>query len=70
MEVKALYSLMSQGLKNFKPAFMLGQKKGRKYWEIDKENEEKEKTLSLGEERKKRLYCTDGIYEKPECGRF
>jgi hypothetical protein len=26
--------------------------------------------LSLGEERKKRLYCTDGIYEKPECGRF
>ncbi|BAG04267.1 unknown protein [Microcystis aeruginosa NIES-843] len=45
---------MSQGLKNFKPVFMLGQKKGRKSLEIDKENEEKERTLSLVEEREKK----------------
>ncbi len=54
MVVKALYLLMRLGLKNFKTVFMPGQKKGRKSLEIDKENEEKERTLSLGEERGKK----------------
>ncbi len=54
MVVKALYLLMSLGLNNFKTVFMPGQKKGRKSLEIDKENEEKERTLSLVEEREKK----------------
>jgi hypothetical protein len=54
MVVKALCLLMSKGLKNFKPVFMLGTKKGRKSLEIDKENEEKERTLWQGEEREKK----------------
>jgi len=44
MVVKALYLLMNQDLKIFRLVFMPGQKKEKKYMEIDKENGEKEKT--------------------------
>ena len=44
MVVKALYLLMNQDLKSFMLVFMRGQKKEKKYMEIDKENGEKEKT--------------------------
>jgi hypothetical protein len=44
MVVKALYLLMNQDLKSFMVVFMRGQKKSKKYMEIDKENGEKEKS--------------------------
>lgn len=37
MVVKAWYLLMNQDLKNFMLVFMRGQKKEKKYMEIDKE---------------------------------
>ena len=43
MEVKVFYLLTNQVLMKKAVVFMLGQKKGKKYMEISKENEEKEK---------------------------
>ena len=55
MGVKVQYSLMSQGLKNLQIVFMPGQKKGKKFMEIDKERGEKEKTQSQVEEKEKKI---------------
>lgn len=55
MEVKVQYLLMSQDLKNLQIVFMLGQKKGKRFMEIDKERGEKEKTQSQVEEKEKKI---------------
>ena len=54
MEVKALYLLMSQGLKNFKPVFMPDAQKGKKVLGDRQGKRGKRENLSLGEEREKK----------------
>jgi hypothetical protein len=51
---KSLVLIDESGVEEFQDCLYAWSKKGRKSWEIDKENEEKERTLSLGEERGKK----------------
>ena len=62
MVVKALYLLMNQDLKSFMLVFMRGQKKEKKYMEIDKENGKNRKLSSRKKKRKQGLNCTYGLY--------